>query len=497
MNRMLSISAAVLLLGLNFSPSPAWAQEGVEAGQASAAETAPPTPEERLGTVRGDTLYVERDKVITAALVQNEMLAASGAMRDAADAEALGAWRGFLPQVQLGEFFLRSDDALSSFGFKLQNRGVTPLDFGITPGGFVSDNINNPGETNNFITRVQLLQPIFNGGMGINGKQAADAASRAAGYKHQRATETVRFHAIQAFEGLTLALAYEKVMEAAVSSAEGHVRQARSMVDNEMATEADLLQARVYLSALQQKLIEVRNMAAIAGENIKLLTATVTPMAIAPAPGTTPLTGAARYDLNPAVIAERSDIMARREEADAAGQMVGVATGAMLPHVNLSLQRDWYDLDKLFGTNATSWTLGVYATMGFGVQNVGDIKKARAHKRAAQHMADFETRQAQVQATQALLELKAAHEKVQVAQDAVKAAREGLRIVTNQYREGLASMVNLLDTQAAATMAEGNLVQARHDYHVGLANLEFSGAVPVPETGSAATDTDTQATAGQ
>ena len=84
-----------------------------------------------------------------------------------------------------------------------------------------------------------------------------------------------------------------------------------------------------------------------------------------------------------------------------------------------------------------------------------------------------------MQATQALLGVKAAREKVLEAHNAQDAARAGLRIVTNQYREGLAGMVDLLDTQAAATMAEGNLVQARHDYHVGLANLEFSGAVPV------------------
>ena len=94
-------------------------------------------------------------------------------------------------------------------------------------------------------------------------------------------------------------------------------------------------------------------------------------------------------------------------------------------------------------------------------------------------MVDFETRQATVQANEAWLNLNSAYEKVMVARDAVNAAREGLRIVTNQYREGLASMVDLLDTQAAATMAEGNLVQALHDYQVGLANLEYMAAVPV------------------
>jgi outer membrane protein TolC len=92
-------------------------------------------------------------------------------------------------------------------------------------------------------------------------------------------------------------------------------------------------------------------------------------------------------------------------------------------------------------------------------------------------MVRFETRQARVQATEAVLKVRAAREKVNVARGAVEAAHEGLRILTNQYREGLAGMVNLLDTQAAAIMAEANLVQARHDYQVGLANLEYSGAV--------------------
>ncbi len=433
----------------------------------------------RIGTLDNGSLVVNRARIITAALEHNEMLAASGAMRDAADADALGAWRGFLPQVQLGEYFMRSDDALSAFGFKLQNRGVTPLDFGITPTGFESHLINEPGEINNFITRIQLLQPIFNGGMGIYGKQAANAMGRAAGFEHTRAQETIRFQAIQAFEGLTLATAYEEVMEAAVASAEGHVNQARSMVENEMATEADLLQAKVFLSTLKQKLIEVRNMMAVAGENIKLLTAvnTALPLTIRSRTASEAIDVFLPDSLDPEVIQFRSDLKAQREKALAAGKMVGVATGNLLPHVNLSLQKDWYDLESLFGNNSNSWTLGVYATMGFGVNNVGEIKKAKAQHRAADYMVAFETRQAQVQATEALLNARAAQQKVLVALDAVDAARAGLKIVTNQYREGLANMVNLLDTQAYATQAEGNLVQAQHDLSVGLADLEYTGAL--------------------
>ena len=443
---------------------------------AAAADAPADTTVQRLGQVRGDTLVVDREAVIALALERNEMLAASGAMRDAAAADALGAWRGFTPQVQLGEFFMRSDDALSSFGFKLQNRQVTMADFNPVL-------LNDPGETNNFITRLQLLQPIFNGGMGIYGKRAANAASRAAELGHRRAAETVRFNAVQAYEGLALAGAYVQVMEAAVRSAEGHVHQAEMMVANEMATEADLLQARVYLSALKQKLIEVRNMAAVAGENIKLLTAVPTDLRlVAPTAPPDETTADLPAGVDPAVVAVRSDLQASREQADAAGAMVGVARGAVLPRVNMSLQKDYYSREDLFGNDASSWTLGVYATLGFGIGNVGEIRKARAQSRAASYMADFQARQAEVEATEAWLNAKAAQDKVIVARDAVSAAREGLCIVSNQYREGLASMVNLLDTQAAATMAEGNLVQARHDLAVGLANLEFAGALPAADT---------------
>jgi outer membrane protein len=482
MNRFAFAGAIALVFVLaihSLTPMPVAAQSDADPGAA------------RIGTVRGDTLFVTREQILAAAMQRNEMLAASGAMKDASDADALGAWRGFLPQVQLGEFFLRSDDALNSFGFKLQNRIVTQMDFNPAL-------LNNPGATNNFITRLQLLQPIFNGGMGLYGKQAANAGSRAAAYKHQRATETVRYHGHQAYEGLRLAQAYTTVMEAAVASAEGHVRQAQSMVDNEMATEADLLQAKVYLSGLQQKLIETRNFVTIAGEHIKLLTAVNWDRPIAADPGL-PVTAANRSlsAADPAAAANRSDLLARHEEAKAAGKMVGVARGAVLPHVNLSLQRDYYDLEDPFGSDAKSWTLGVYATMGFGMGDVGEIKKAKAQHRAARHMADFESRQALVQARTAWLEAEAARQKVLVATDAVAAAREGLRIVTNQYREGLAGMVDLLDTQAAATMAEGNLVQARHDFHLGLANLEFSGAVSTASESASVNQSATPAPAGQ
>ncbi len=433
---------------------------------------------QRLGVVRADTLFVERDALIAAALERNEMLAASSAMADAAAAEADGAWAGFLPHVSVGEFFLRSDDALNAFGYKLVNRAAQPSDF-------APEVLNHPGEVNNWVTQIKLLQPVFNGGMSLNGKQAANAASLAAAYQHRRAEETVRLQAVQIHEGLRLTRAMIGVVEAAVRRAEAHEQRARSLVEAEMATEADLLQARVYLASLRQQLITTRNHAAAAADAVQLLTAIDVPVPLTAAAANPAVVVPAAPDTATVAIA-RNDLLAAEQQARAAGKMVGVATGAMLPHVNLSLERNYFSHDDIFGDDATSWTLGAYATWNVfdGLQSISARRQARAQHRAAEHGWSFQTRQARHEAQQAWRDVQAAAEKLAVARDAVGAARESLRIVSDQYGEGLASMTDLLDVQTAEIAASGGLAQANHDYNVSLARLEYAAGSPQPEGGA-------------
>ena len=177
--------------------------------------------------------------------------------------------------------------------------------------------------------------------------------------------------------------------------------------------------------------------------------------------------------------AGRADVLAARAQAAAAANMAKVARGAMLPHLNLQAEKNWFHRDELFGDEADSWTFGVYATWDVfsGLEDVGALRKARAQSRAAAHLADSAQRQAGLELDQARREAAAAAEKLDVAADAVVSARESLRIVDEMYREGLASMVDLLDVQAMATQAEGALVQARHDLRVSEAGMIYAGAI--------------------
>ena len=313
--------------------------------------------------------------------------------------------------------------------------------------------------------------------MAIYGKRAADAMSRAAKLEHARAAETVRYNAVQAYEGLVLANAYESVMQAALASADGHVRQAEAMVENEMATEADLLQARVYRDGLRQKLIEIRNMVASAGDEHPAADGPVHRPAAGPGSGRRGRHPTRRPSPDAPRTGPTSRPPAPRPPPRRACR--GWRAAPCCRTSTCRPRRTGSTTTTCSGNEADSWTVGVYATWDVfaGLENVGALRKARAQSRAAQHMADFKLRQARTEQSRAAQDLNAATEKLQVAQDAVASARESLRIVTDMYREGLASMVDLLDVQAAATAAEGNLVQARHDVNVGEATLIYAGAI--------------------
>jgi outer membrane protein TolC len=252
-----------------------------------------------------------------------------------------------------------------------------------------------------------------------------------------------------------------------------------------MATEADLLQARVYLASLRQQLITTRNHAAAAADAVQLMTAIDVPVPLAAAAALPAVVVPAVPDTADVALI-RSDLLAAEQQARAAGKMVGVATGAMLPHINLSLERNYFSHEDIFGDDATSWSLGAYATWNVfdGLQSISARRQARAKHRAAEHGWNFQTRQARYEAQQAWRDAQAAAERLVVASEAVGAAREGLRIVSDQYGEGLASMTDLLDVQTAEIAAAGGLAQAHHDYNVSLARLEYAAGSPQPEGGA-------------
>ena len=90
--------------------------------------------------------------------------------------------------------------------------------------------------------------------------------------------------------------------------------------------------------------------------------------------------------------------------------------------------------------------------------------------------------------------LRTASRRVATARDLVESARASADVATGRYREGVGSIVDLLNAQAALELAFAEDVRARTDYLVGLALLaRATGRLDLPaEPAPAATPEGTK-----
>ena len=76
----------------------------------------------------------------------------------------------------------------------------------------------------------------------------------------------------------------------------------------------------------------------------------------------------------------------------------------------------------------------------------------------------------------AALTVQEAMERISSTADNVAMAEEALRLATVRYTSGYSVLVEVTDAESALTQAKYNLVRARYDYNIALADLQRSTA---------------------
>jgi outer membrane protein TolC len=103
------------------------------------------------------------------------------------------------------------------------------------------------------------------------------------------------------------------------------------------------------------------------------------------------------------------------------------------------------------------------------------VQRARAEQRRVNAGVELEVRRA-------YLDLKATEERIQVAESAVSAADENLRIVKNRYENGLTNVTELLRSETALAEARLRRLAAVYDQRLAAAGLELAAGTLSPES---------------
>jgi outer membrane protein len=434
------------------------------------------------GLALGQT--VEFRQAVEMALTQNPELGIAKAQIDQAEAAVRQAEGNRLPRVNLSLTAVHTNDALSAFGLKLGQRQATFDDFGagdflnaLNSGGnplpLTPKNLNEPDAVTNVNPRIELLVPVYNGGMVQAYVDTAKAYVRAAQSGDRHARQQLTKHVLMAYQGVHTARAYIKVAKEAEQAAEEYVRITGNLHKQGMAVKSDLLSAKVNLEEVRIKLTEARNAEAAALDQLHLLLGKPLEEALdVGAPVLPGMLDGSDVDLRARARENHAGLQAMRHQVEAAGAQVNVARAGKKPQFNVMLKQDW-NSDRV-SFDAGSYTVaGVlsWAAIDGGVAKAG-IDRAEAQR--SELLAKL--RQAEdgvgYQVTEAKRKALEAETRIAARQVALEQAAEAQRLVKKRYENGVGTLIELLAAQAQLDKARADIVAAQYELAVNRAELK-------------------------
>lgn len=339
---------------------------------------------------------------------------------------------------------------------------------------------------------LSLRQTLFSFKVG-RALRAARLGSSFGKEEIRRTRQDVALEAVRAYDGYLLALEKVRVAEKAVRQKEQHLEMARTRRASGVATELDVLRSQVDLENQRVALLRMRGQA----DNAR---GVLNAVRVRPIDAPVEPTDSLRYVPFPVTLEEAvgEALEKRPERAEAAlaerirEQIVGIEKAEARPSLELNGMWGWSVREpaNFMDRDFAKWSLAVTLRVPLfdGLRTSGRVAQARAElAKAGQDRIALENR-IRLEATEAFDRLRVAGSIVEAARLNVEQARRALEMTQANYRYGAATTLDVIDAQAALTLAESNLAEGLYEHSGARATLRYvMGRGPLDEPGMAPT----------
>lgn len=370
----------------------------------------------------------------------------------------------FLPSISVEETGISTDDPLSVFGFRLKQEAVTTADFN-------PERLNAPDAYENFTTRFEVRQPVFNAGM-LYRRSAVKNQVNASREQFESTVQQTRFQVKDAYYQLLLAERRLDVISQSLEAAEEMERQAGDYYEEEMIGRDEYLAARVRLLELQSRREQTLDQKETVQDNLKFLLGLDERVTIVPTDSMPqPRFSHERFE---GVNAQNSGLEALRYRVEAARKMVKSAGVGFVPSLNLFGNYEFND-EVLFGTAGESYLVGATLKWNLfdGFSKAGKVMESKAELRKAELAHESRSFENKLETDQARRSLKQAETQLDLAEATVEQAAENFRIRSDRYEEGMVRTADLLEAETKLSEARMQRLNALYMYHRSLARLEL------------------------
>jgi outer membrane protein TolC len=412
------------------------------------------------------------DAAISSALRRNHRLGAADAVRDAARASLDEAGSGRKPRVDLTESFSWTTNPALVFSNLLQQENFTQDDFDV-------DGLNDPDALTNWNTALSVRYPLYAGGKIDGGIEAARAGLEAAEAGRERTRQEVIRDVLDVFSAAVLAQSRLRVAVESLDTTRANLRMITDLYEGGLVVESDVLQAGVRESEVEEMVIRAEAAVEVARARLNLVlgrdldTPFRLPDDLASDDGSEP------HDSLETLVSEslagRPDLHAAESQVLAAERLTRVERAGRRPEVGLEGRYE-ANAEEFIGADGTNWSVfvGVDIPLFEGKKTRARVARAEARTREAERMRDLLRQSVELETHRAYHDLRAATKSLEQSRRAVELARESLRIVRDRYREGLTTLVELLDTEVALTRARTREVATTRALLLSRANLDLA-----------------------
>jgi outer membrane protein TolC len=418
---------------------------------------------------------------VNMALQQNPDLIGSQALVSQAAAGLRQAKGNRVPTLTASEDVVGTNDALTAFGLKLSERQATFNNFGAgqftgpSALGIAPANLNNPGFVHNFDTRLEILAPVYTGGMIEGGIKQARANVEAAQQGNISARQHVIFQVLQAYEGVHAARAFVDVTQQAETAARSLLAMMNNMLKNGTVVKSDLLLAQVRLQDVQVQRLQAQDALDGALEQLHILLGVPFdhPLDVGDWAEIKPVS-APIQTLRQTALENNPGILALRKQTQAEAAKVDMARAAWQPQVGLMLRQDWNDAQM--GLGASSYTIGgsvSWVAFDGGVTHA-KVDQAQASKNETQARLTQAEAGLAYQVDEAVRKANEAEKQLAEREAALSQIEEAVSLVNKRYANGLTTITEQLDAQAQLDKARADVVSARYALVVQRANLKLA-----------------------
>jgi outer membrane protein TolC len=369
-----------------------------------------------------------------------------------------------LPNISISHSAITTTNPLMAFGSKLNQEILTQADFN-------PELLNNPDEIRNFITKVEVQQPIFNAD-GLFMRKAAKATMNATELKSIRTKEHVQLQVTKAYMQLQLAYKAVEVLQKAKKAAIENKKIAENNFNQGYLQKADLLLVEIHVTEVKNQLQSAKSNIDNASDYVLLLMGETGNITLKPS---TQLIAEVNLDIyNLQISATRSDIEAMQISTDAYNNMYKASKMSYLPRLNAFGSYELYD-DKLFGNNAKGYLVGAQLSWDIfqGYKRIGKTRKSKAQFDKAKLSFEQYKNKSQLEFNKTKRQLKDTENKLYLTNLALEQANEVLRIRTNRFKQGLEKSSDLLIAETQYSKKQLEYLQTVFNYNFTKAYVAF------------------------